>query len=136
MAAWDFQMVFQTNRQPAPGSWRPGSSLRAGSLRAAVFADVTDGVLIAEEKTLDQIAPVFFLDDEKEILARSNELDSGLAACVYARDSNRSTQLTGPARMRRDGSQHPEVRRHLYIWADGNGRGHRWRLQARSGRES
>ncbi len=58
-----------------------------------VFADVTDGMTIAQEEVFGPVMAVLDFDDEDEVIARANATDFGLAAGVFTRDLTRAHRV-------------------------------------------
>jgi aspartate-semialdehyde dehydrogenase len=70
------------------------SPLGGNFVTPTVLADVTDDMLIAREETFGPVAAILPFDDEREVLARANATEMGLAAYVYTNDLSRAMRLT------------------------------------------
>jgi betaine-aldehyde dehydrogenase len=60
-----------------------------------VFADVTDGMTIAQEEIFGPVMAVLDFDDEDDVIARANATDFGLSAGVFTRDLTRAHRVIG-----------------------------------------
>lgn len=80
-----------------------GARLVCGGARAAmntgyfveptVFADVTDGMTIAQEEVFGPVMAVLDFDTEDEVVARANATEFGLAAGVFTADMTRAHRV-------------------------------------------
>ena len=67
---------------------------RAGYfLEPTVFADVTDDMTIAREEIFGPVLSVLDFETEKEVLARANDTEFGLAAGVFTADLTRAHRM-------------------------------------------
>ncbi|MFK8017854.1 MAG: NAD-dependent succinate-semialdehyde dehydrogenase [Gammaproteobacteria bacterium] len=75
-----------------------GATVRTGGKRhelggnffePTVLTDVTADMRAGREETFGPVAPLFRFTDEKDVIAKSNATDSGLAAYFYSRDIGR-----------------------------------------------
>ncbi|MEX0304430.1 MAG: betaine-aldehyde dehydrogenase [Leisingera sp.] len=62
-------------------------------LQPTVFADVTDGMIIAREEIFGPVMSVLEFDSEDEVMTRANATDFGLAAGVFTRDLTRAHRV-------------------------------------------
>jgi len=62
-------------------------------LEPTVFADVTDDMEIARSEIFGPVLSVLTFDTEKEVLARANDTEFGLAAGVFTRDLTRAHRM-------------------------------------------
>ncbi|PVA06565.1 betaine-aldehyde dehydrogenase [Thalassorhabdomicrobium marinisediminis] len=62
-------------------------------LQPTVFADVTDGMTIAQDEIFGPVLSVLDFDEEDEVLARANATDFGLAAGVFTQDLTRAHRM-------------------------------------------
>jgi betaine-aldehyde dehydrogenase len=62
-------------------------------VRPTVFADVSDGMRIAQEEIFGPVMCVLAFDDEEEVIARANDTQFGLAAGVFTRDIQRAHRV-------------------------------------------
>ncbi len=58
-----------------------------------VFADVTDGMMIAREEIFGPVMSVLDFDTEEEVIARANDTDLGLAGGVFTQDITRAHRV-------------------------------------------
>jgi succinate-semialdehyde dehydrogenase len=70
------------------------NSLGGNFVTPAVLADVTDDMAIAKNETFGPVAAILPFDDEREVVARANNSEMGLAAYVYTQDLNRAMRLS------------------------------------------
>jgi betaine-aldehyde dehydrogenase len=76
-----------------------GARLLCGGVRQgefitpAVFADVTDGMVIAREEIFGPVMSVLGFDTEEDVIARANATEFGLAAGVFTRDITRAHRV-------------------------------------------
>ena len=54
-----------------------------------VLADVTSGMVIAEEESFGPVAPLFRFKTEDDVIAQANDTEFGLASYFYSRDIGR-----------------------------------------------
>ncbi|MDH5749468.1 MAG: NADP-dependent succinate-semialdehyde dehydrogenase [Rhodospirillales bacterium] len=54
-----------------------------------ILADVTQDMKVAVEETFGPVAPLFRFKDDKEVIAKANDTEFGLAAYFYSRDIGR-----------------------------------------------
>ncbi|MBL4646378.1 MAG: betaine-aldehyde dehydrogenase [Rhizobiales bacterium] len=67
---------------------------RAGYyLEPTVFADVSDGMVIAREEIFGPVMAVLDFEDEADVIARANDTEFGLAAGVFTRDLSRGHRV-------------------------------------------
>jgi betaine-aldehyde dehydrogenase len=59
----------------------------------AVFADVTDDMIIAREEIFGPVMAVLDFEDEADVLARANDTEFGLAAGVFTSDLTRAHRV-------------------------------------------
>ncbi|MDF1871595.1 betaine-aldehyde dehydrogenase [Vannielia sp.] len=64
-------------------------------LEPTVFADVTDGMVIAREEIFGPVMAVLDFEDEDEVIARANDTVYGLSAGVFTRDISRAHRVIG-----------------------------------------
>lgn len=64
-------------------------------LEPTVFADVTDGMMIAREEIFGPVMSVLDFADEADGIARANATEFGLAAGVFTRDLARAHRVVG-----------------------------------------
>jgi betaine-aldehyde dehydrogenase len=62
-------------------------------VQPTVFADVTDGMRIAQEEIFGPVMCVLAFDTEEEVIARANATQFGLAAGVFTRDIQRGHRV-------------------------------------------
>jgi betaine-aldehyde dehydrogenase len=82
-----------------------GARLICGGDRAAmnsgfyvqptVFADVTDGMTLAQAEVFGPVMAVLDFDTEDEVIARANDTEFGLAAGVFTADMSRAHRVIG-----------------------------------------
>jgi betaine-aldehyde dehydrogenase len=82
-----------------------GARLICGGDRAAmnsgfyvqptVFADVTDGMTLAQAEVFGPVMAVLDFDTEDEVIARANDTEFGLAAGVFTADMTRAHRVIG-----------------------------------------
>ncbi len=70
------------------------SPLGANFVTPTVLADVTDDMTIAREETFGPVAAILPFDDERDVVARANATEMGLAAYVYTNDLGRAMRLS------------------------------------------
>ncbi|TGV82318.1 aldehyde dehydrogenase family protein, partial [Mesorhizobium sp. M00.F.Ca.ET.158.01.1.1] len=70
------------------------NSLGGNFVTPAVLANVTDDMVIAKDETFGPVAAILPFDDEREVVARANNSEMGLAAYVYTQDLNRAMRLS------------------------------------------
>jgi acyl-CoA reductase-like NAD-dependent aldehyde dehydrogenase len=69
------------------GGQRPGGDLAAGFFfEPTLFVGVEHGMDIAREEIFGPVLPVIAYSDPDELVARANDSQYGLAACVWTRD--------------------------------------------------
>ncbi len=66
-----------------PGHW----------ITPAVFADVTDDMVIAREEIFGPVLSVLDFDDEDDVIERANATEFGLSAGVFTRDLSRAHRV-------------------------------------------
>jgi betaine-aldehyde dehydrogenase len=64
-------------------------------VHATVFADVTDGMALAQEEVFGPVMAVLDFEHEAEVISRANATDLGLAAGVFTRDLARAHRVIG-----------------------------------------
>jgi betaine-aldehyde dehydrogenase len=64
-------------------------------IQPTVFADVTDGMVIAREEIFGPVMSVLDFDDEAEAIARANDTPYGLAGGVFTADLTRGHRVVG-----------------------------------------
>ena len=62
-------------------------------VQPTVFADVTDGMVIAREEIFGPVMAVLDFEDEADVIARANATEYGLAAGVFTRDISRAHRV-------------------------------------------
>lgn len=62
-------------------------------IQPTVFADVTDGMVIAREEIFGPVMSVLVFDEEDEAIARANDTPFGLAAGVFTADLTRAHRV-------------------------------------------
>lgn len=62
-------------------------------IQPTVFADVRDDMTIAREEIFGPVMSVMKFDDEKEVIARANQTEFGLAGGVFTRDFARAHRV-------------------------------------------
>lgn len=62
-------------------------------LELTVFADVTDGMVIAREEIFGPVMAVLDFTNEADVMARANDTEFGLAAGVFTRDLARAHRV-------------------------------------------
>ena len=72
-----------------------GGTRRGEFITPAVFADVTDDMVIAREEIFGPVMAVLGFDTEEEVIARANATEFGLAAGVFTRDIARAHRVIG-----------------------------------------
>ncbi|SDI50660.1 betaine-aldehyde dehydrogenase [Lutimaribacter saemankumensis] len=77
------RLVTGGQRLDRPGYW----------ITPAVFADVTDDMVIAREEIFGPVMCVLDFDDEDEVIARANATEYGLSAGVFTRDLRRGHRV-------------------------------------------
>jgi acyl-CoA reductase-like NAD-dependent aldehyde dehydrogenase len=69
------------------GGKRPGGDLAAGFFyEPTLFVAVEQGMDIARDEVFGPVLPVITYDDPGDLVARANDTQYGLAACVWTRD--------------------------------------------------
>jgi aldehyde dehydrogenase (NAD+) len=69
------------------GGKRPGGELAAGFFyEPTLFVGVEQSMQIAREEIFGPVLPVITYDDPEELVARANDSEYGLAACVWTKD--------------------------------------------------
>jgi acyl-CoA reductase-like NAD-dependent aldehyde dehydrogenase len=69
------------------GGKRPGGDLAAGFFfEPTLFVGVQQGMDIARDEIFGPVLPVMTYDDPEELVARANDTQYGLAACVWTSD--------------------------------------------------
>ncbi|MET4483603.1 aspartate-semialdehyde dehydrogenase [Bradyrhizobium sp. F1.13.3] len=71
-----------------------GEGLGPNFVVPTLLSDVTDDMLIAREETFGPVAAVLPFDTEREVLARANASEMGLAAYVYTDSLRRALRLS------------------------------------------
>ena len=64
-------------------------------LEPTVFADVTDGMVIARDEIFGPVMAVLDFEGEDEVIARANDTAYGLSAGVFTRDISRAHRVIG-----------------------------------------
>lgn len=64
-------------------------------VQPTVFADVTDGMNIAQEEIFGPVMCVLDFEEEDEVVARANATQFGLAAGVFTKDLSRGHRVVG-----------------------------------------
>ncbi len=73
--------------QVVVGGKRPGGDLAAGFFyEPTLFVGVQHGMDIARDEIFGPVLPVMTYDDPDELVARANDTEYGLAACVWTKD--------------------------------------------------
>jgi aldehyde dehydrogenase (NAD+)/betaine-aldehyde dehydrogenase len=73
--------------QVVVGGKRPGGDLAAGFFfEPTLFVGVQHGMDIARDEIFGPVLPVITYEDPDELVARANDTQYGLAACVWTRD--------------------------------------------------
>ena len=62
-------------------------------MQPTVFADVTDGMVIAREEIFGPVMAVLDFEDEDDVIARANDTEFGLAAGVFTNDLTRAHRV-------------------------------------------
>lgn len=77
------RLVAGGKRLNRPGFW----------IEPTVFADVTDGMVIATDEIFGPVMAVLDFDSEEEVMARANATEFGLSAGVFTRDLSRGHRV-------------------------------------------
>ncbi|MEH6569062.1 MAG: aldehyde dehydrogenase family protein, partial [Halioglobus sp.] len=59
-----------------------------------IFADCTDDMTLVREEIFGPVMSILRFSDEEEVIARANNIDTGLAAGVFTRDIQRAHRVT------------------------------------------